>query len=204
MDSINKLIQLFSDFPGIGPRQAKRFVYFLLSRDQSYLKEISRLISELKNNITSCRDCFRFFAKNHSGSDICSICSDKNRDDSTLMIVSRDIDLENVERSQSFKGKYFILGGTIPILEKMPEKKIRSSELARKLEDKKEIIKEIILATNLNTEGENTADYIIKSIGNITEKNSIKVSKLGRGLSTGTELEYSDSETIINALKNRQ
>jgi recombination protein RecR len=205
MDSINKLIQIFSDFPGIGPRQAKRFVYFLLTRDESYLNNISRLVSELKKDISICKSCFRFFPKTNSQMNICGICADQNRDESVLMLVSRDIDMENIEKSKSFNGKYFILGGTIPILEKTPERKIRLKELMNSVESKAKsgTLKEIIIATNLNPEGENTADFIQRTLRELSEKYNIKISKLGRGLSTGTELEYSDNETIKNALQNR-
>jgi recombination protein RecR len=113
--------------------------------------------------------------------------------------------MENIEKSKSFNGKYFILGGTIPILEKTPERKIRLKELMNSVESKAKsgTLKEIIIATNLNPEGENTADFIQRTLRELSEKYNIKISKLGRGLSTGTELEYSDNETIKNALQNR-
>lgn len=120
------------------------------------------------------------------------------------MIVSRDADFETIEKSHYYNGFYFILGGSVPILEKEPDKKIRSKELLDILKKRATSgLKEVIIATNLNPEGENTADYITKIISPISKEFNIKTSTLGRGLSTGTELEYSDSDTIKNALKNR-
>ncbi len=205
MDSTDKLIELFKQFPGIGPRQAKRFVYFLLTRPSGYTVELSKLISEIKTNVVCCDECFRFFAKNGHPSDTCPTCLDKNRDGKLLMIVSHDVDFENVERTGSFNGHYFILGGAVPILEKNPEKKIRQKELLKTVEKKiKNGLQEIIIALNYNPEGENTLTYVSQILQPLSEKHKIKISTLGRGLSTGTELEYSDSDTIKNALKNRQ
>jgi recombination protein RecR len=118
------------------------------------------------------------------------------------MIVARDIDLENIEKSHSFNGKYFVLGGTIPILDKNPEQRVRLQELMTTIE-KKVGLKEIILGFGINPESDYTADFIIQSITPLITKYNLKISHLGRGLSTGTELEYSDADTIKNALKNR-
>lgn len=204
MDAINKLAELFKDFPGIGPRQAKRFVYYLLSRNNGYLDNLSKLVAELKRDIKNCPSCFRFFPNDAAKSPFCLICRDKNRDVSSLMIVARDVDFEAIEKSHYYNGFYFILGGTVPILEKEPEKKIRAKELATRVRTRAtEGLKEIIIATSLNPEGENTHDFIVSLLSPFIKQSDIKISGLGRGLSTGTELEYSDSETIKNALKNR-
>lgn len=201
MELLNRLSQIFGEFPGIGPRQAKRFTYFLLGRGKSYTDELIKLISELKEQIKSCPVCFRFHSyKNSAG--ICRICEDKNRDNEILMIVSRDVDLDAVERSHFYNGKYFVLGGNVPILEKEPETKIRIKELLKKIESDLKI-KEIILSLNANPEGEHTADYVKSRISKTFADRMIKITVLGRGLSTGTELEYSDTDTIKNALKNR-
>ena len=121
------------------------------------------------------------------------------------MIVSHDVDFENIEKTHFYNGYYFILGGTVPILEKNPDKRIRQKELVENIERKiSNGLSEIILALSYNPEGENTLTYLEQILKPITDKNNIKISTLGRGLSTGTELEYSDSDTIKNALKNRQ
>jgi recombination protein RecR len=204
MNSIDKLTQIFSHFPGIGPRQAKRFVYYLLTRSNSTLDDLVRNISQLKKDVAICRDCRRFYEKKNTETDICYICSGPNRDHTLLMIVPRDSDLETVEKSGTFNGLYFVLGGSVPILEKEPNKKIRADELITFLDRKLQNgLREIILATNFTPEGENTADYVQTLIEPKTTPKEIKLTHLGKGLSMGTELEYADSETIKNALKNR-
>lgn len=202
MDNTQRLIELFKEFPGIGPRQAKRFVYFLLNTNKNFSAELSKLITEIRNGVHNCKDCFRFFPNGNT--DTCKVCSDKNRENS-LMIVHSDVDFENIEKTKFYNGYYFILGGSVPILSKNPEIKIRQKELLNIV--KKRIdsgLKEIIFALNYNPEGENTENYIRELISPIIENKEIKISTLGRGLSMGTELEYSDGETIKNALKNRQ
>ena len=200
MDPISKLTEYFKEFPGIGPRQAKRFVYFLLTKNPSYLEEISRLILSIKKSIRVCPLCFRFYQDENRSS--CSICSNQNRDQNQLMIVSRDIDFEAIEKSKFYNGYYFILGGTIPILDKEPERKVRLNELFNRLSTTS--FNEIILSLNANAEGEHTADFIKDYLKNKFPDRNITISVLGRGLSTGTELEYSDADTIKNALKNRE
>jgi recombination protein RecR len=210
MDSTQKLIEMFKEFPGIGPRQAKRFVYFLMTRQNGYALELAKLISEIKSHVSVCESCFRFFTKNGSKSDKCPVCRDEHRDKTSLMIVSHDVDFENVEKTKFFNGYYFVLGGTVPILEKNPEKRIRQKELLESVEKRmNDGLKEIIIALNYNPEGENTLTYlkqILRPFADLPAQagKNIKISTLGRGLSTGTELEYSDSDTIKNALKNRQ
>jgi recombination protein RecR len=205
MDTINKLTKIFSEFPGIGPRQAKRFVYFLLSRNEVYLDEFLNLAKELKKEIKICKDCFRYFPKDAHSSNICDVCRSPNRSNSSLMIVSRDVDFENVEKSHSFDGKYFVLGGTVPILDKTPEKKIRLGALITAVENKvKTGLKEIILGLNANPDGEYTGQFVTEALAPLVTKYNLKISHLGRGLSTGTELEYSDADTIKSALENRK
>jgi recombination protein RecR len=121
------------------------------------------------------------------------------------VIVSRDVDLENIERAHVHNGLYFVLGGSVPILDKNPEERIRTRELMQAVKSRaeKNVLKEIILALNATPEGENTSDYLESILREQTSQHAIKISHLGRGISTGTELEYSDSETIKNALKNR-
>ena len=208
MNSIEKLAEIFRHFPGIGPRQAKRFVYYLLTRNRGAMDELIKNISELKNEMCVCSECGRFFQNKNIENKICDICSDENRDHSLLMIVPRDSDLESVEKHSDWNGVYFVLGGTVPILEKNPEKKIRDQELKILVEKRVNDLKEIILAMNWNPEGENTAEFVRHLIEETLRqaqgpKHSIKISVLGKGLSMGTELEYADTETMKNALKNR-
>ncbi len=202
MNSFNRLIKIFSDFPGIGPRQAKRFVYFLLSRNRGYLEELQTLLKELSLEIKTCSSCFRYFPKNANDSLLCPICAESSRDKTKLLVIARDVDLENIEKTHTYEGMYFVLGGTVPILEKEPEKKVRIEELKKRIK-KEGTVREIIVAMNANPEGENTEDYIQKELRREFSEEQIKISILGRGLSTGVELEYSDSDTLKNALSNR-
>lgn len=216
MDVIEKLNEIFKEFPGIGERQARRFVYFLMSRNPDYAKNLSSLISDLKKEVMQCKECFKFFIikdnpPSHKASDgqsknkICEICSDQNIDSSILMIVEKDSDLESVKKSRVYHGKYFILGGLVPIVEKNTKSKIRIRELEEKIKrDAKSGLKEIILAFALSPQGNHTDFYVRSQLKDICGTLKIKISSLGRGLSTGTELEYSDNDTIKNALKNRQ
>lgn len=198
MNSIDRMTEIFSRFPGIGPRQAKRFVYYLLSRDKSSLDTLISSIDDLRKEIMLCSECMRFFAKNGHRTSTCSTCSDNHRDPALLMIVPRDIDFEAVEKSGSYKGYYFILGGSLPLLEKEPEKRIRIKNLESRIK-RDSNIKEIIIAMNANTEGENTAEYL----KGLLKTSDIEITVLGRGLSTGAELEYADPETLKNALLHR-
>ena len=205
MNSIERLTRIFAEFPGIGPKQARRFVYFLITRNPGYINEFMKEVSELRGEIETCIDCKKYFILSANSRKLCNICADATRDVSSLMIVSRDIDLENIEKSRFFGGKYFVLGGLVPILDKNPEQRIRLNDmisLVSRNADKG--LREIIIGLDANSEGEYTAEIVKKALSPLAEKYNIKISELGRGLSTGTELEYSDNNTLKNALKNRQ
>ncbi len=204
MDTIDKLTEIFKEFPGIGERQAKRFVYFLMSRNPNYATLLSSLILDLKKEVTQCKDCFRYFLS-HEKSNLCNICTDPNVDSSILMVVEKDSDLESVRKSRTYNGKYFVLGGLVPIVEKTTKSQVRIKELENKIKSSpKTVFGEIILAFSLSPQGDHTDFYVRNQLKPITEPLGIKISSLGRGLSTGTELEYSDNDTLKNALKNRQ
>lgn len=210
MDVVEKLIEIFKEFPGIGERQAKRFVYFLMSKNPAYAENLSLLIKELKKEVAQCTLCFKFFLiKDNNKSKICEICRNENTDSSILMIVEKDSDLESMHKSKIYNGKYFILGGLVPIVEKNTNSRIRINELIERIKTPRrpssgKELKEIILAFSLNPQGNHTDFYIRNQLKPITDPLNIKISSLGRGLSTGTELEYSDNDTLKNALKNRQ
>ncbi len=209
MNSLNRLIELFGKFPGIGPRQARRFVHFLLSQNGSYIEEFVSLLRSLKREVARCPSCERFFSGKHTPEAPCPLCANIHRNRSLLMVVEKDIDADIVEKSGTYDGLYFILGGTVPILEKNPEMRIRVKELEKiigervKKTDGVNALTELILALSATPDGEHTAGYLLSRLAPLTEANGFKVTMLGRGLSTGTELEYSDSETIKNAFKNR-
>ena len=200
MDIIDKLSEIFKEFPGIGERQARRFVYFLMAKNGAYTDNLTKLIQDLKKEVAQCKECFRFFILRDPPKDgqVCEICAEPNLD-ATLMVVEKDSDLESVRKSGIYRGKYFVLGGLVPIVEKNTKRQVRIEELKQKAESNKQL-KEIILAFSLNPHGEHTDQYIRGELKNL----GVKISSLGRGLSTGTELEYSDNDTLKNALKNRQ
>jgi len=206
MDVIDKLSEIFKEFPGIGERQAKRFVYFLMSRTPAYNENLSSLVTSLKKEVAQCRDCFRFFimGDNTKREKLCDICVNTASDSTVLMVVEKDSDLESVKKSRVYNGRYFILGGLVPIVEKNTKSRIRIEELKEKIRKEVSNLKEIILAFSLNPQGDHTDMYVREQIKDIVLKNNIVVSSLGRGLSTGTELEYSDNDTLKNALKNRK
>lgn len=203
MSPIERLASLFEKFPGIGPRQAQRFVYSLLTQDAEYVSALTSLIEEVRSGVRECSLCFRFYANGH-GNTTCPICRDTTRDASLLMIVERDADILPIERSKTYNGNYFVFGGTIPLLDQHHTKKTRGPAL-RAIVDKRVAngLKEVILAFSVNPDGENTARYVEAQLAPLAASHGLILSLLGRGLSTGSELEYADSETIKNALKNR-
>ncbi len=202
--AFEKLIEYFLKFPGIGPRQAKRFGYFLAGTDKKFAEELAKLILEIKKNVIQCQSCWSFFeSAAERTSNNCSICANLNRDTLLLMVIEKDVDLENIEKSGVYNGKYFVLGGAISLADGAKKQNhLRFKELFDKVQ--KEMPKEIILATSATIEGENTARYIEKILEPVNKKFHLKITRLGRGLSTGTELEYIDSETMSNALKSRK
>jgi recombination protein RecR len=203
MDPISKLSELFAEFPGIGERQAKRFAYYLLRKPSGFRKELALQLAELGDRIAQCVDCKRFFEK--TTTDICETCRNMNTDKSVLMIIEKDTDYDVVRKSRSYNGAYFVLGGMIPILEKQPSY-VRTGELLERIKKDTEsgVLKEIILAFSLNTQGDHTDSELRRIIEPMIVGKDIRMTSLGRGLSTGTELEYSDSKTLEYALKNRQ
>ena len=203
MNPIEELAKHFKEFPGIGERQAKRFVYFLLHKNPNYVKELGDKVLDLKNTIHQCPSCYLFFQSKKD--ELCENCSNPKTDKSFLLIVEKDADYENIRKSKNYNGMYFILGGLVPIVTKETPNFIRIKELISKIEElaKNNNLKEIIIALSLNSQGEHTDMYLREMLINLEGKYNLKIVSLGRGLSTGTELEYSDSETIKNALKNR-
>ncbi|NCN52650.1 recombination protein RecR [Candidatus Parcubacteria bacterium] len=202
MTALEKLIKHFERFPGIGSRQARRFAHHLLTEPSENVQELSELIAGIKSTMTECSECYRFFARNGGGS-VCGICSDTMRDRSKLTVVERDSDIQSIERSGSYDGLYFVLGGTVPLLDSEDSKKLRGGALKRIVLERQDDLEEIILGFSVNPDGENTGRFVESILKDILAEKTIKLSQLGRGLSTGSELEYADPETIKNALENR-
>lgn len=202
MDVIDKLTEIFKEFPGIGERQARRFVYFLMAKNGDYAASLTKLVAELKKEVSQCESCFRFFLGGQNGKKICGICTDPGADTSTLLVLEKDSDLESMRKSGAYRGMYFLLGGLVPIVEKTTKSRVRIEELKKRVKTGKP--KEVILAFSLSPQGDHTESYVRSELADIAKELGIKISTLGRGLSTGTELEYSDTDTLKNALKNRQ
>ena len=198
MDHIDELAQALARFPGIGPRQAKRFVFYLLAASSDERAKLAKLIASLGKDVHQCPECFRFH--NGGSAAVCNYCSDKTRDDALLMLVEKDQDLAAVERAGTYKGRYFVLGGVLTLSGKGA---IREKELLKIVEKRlKNGLKEIVLALSATSEGEHTVDRVRELIA--PWRDNVKISQLGRGLATGSELEYSDAETLRAALSNRK
>ncbi len=200
MSPIDKLSALFEKFPGIGPRQARRFVQYLLSASPALRQDLADAIRALGAQTAQCKRCYRWYPigkpSASNGAGLCDICSDTTRDQTLLFVVEKDADIDNVERS-GYKGLYFVLGGIIPLATEEPEKHIRLRELLKRAESAKPT--EIILGLSATTEGDHTREILQEKLRGLS-----KTSSLGRGLSTGSELEYADPDTIASALSSRQ
>ena len=216
--SIQKLIDLFSKFPTVGPRTASRFVFYLLRLSREEVENLISTISELKNNIKICKSCFNPFEPSTRAStelsrmssgqedELCQICSNPSRDKSLLCIVGNETDLMSIEKTKKYQGLYFILGGTISALKKTDIEKLRIKELENTIKNRSEV-QEIILALNSNAEGQTTALYLERSLKPLTSgepDRTIKITRLGRGLPVGAELEYADEETLKAAFEGRK
>lgn len=193
--SIQKLIDLFSKFPTVGPRTAARFVFYLLRLDKDQISELTKTISNVSDNVKTCPLCFNKF---ESDNGLCDICSDASRDKKLLCIISQEADLVAIENTNQYKGLYFILGGLLS-LRKRDIKNLRSEELKERI-SKNPQIKEIIIAMNPNTEGEATAIYTERVLKPFAKK----ITRLGLGLPVGGELEYADKETLKAAFSGRK
>lgn len=192
--------------PGIGPRQAKRLVFAILEKNEDFVKNFSALLLELKNKIRMCESCFYSFETNQNENTektLCSLCKNENRDKTILLIIQKEIDLENIEKSRCYNGRYFVLGGSISLLNKNFDKKLRLRELFEKTKNEKHI-KEVVLAMNTDKEGEATCLYIEKILEPFVSGRGLKITKFAKGLSSGAEIEYTDKDTLENAFLNRK
>jgi recombination protein RecR len=209
-NTIEKLIEYFAKLPSIGPRQARRIVYYLAKQNDSTVSEFGRTLEKLPKTVTECISCFRTFPKDvYKDNDenmTCRICADKSRAHDTLLIVEKEVDFENIEKSKIHAGLYFILGGTVSLTGRAKVgARLRFHELKKIIATRAEDnLSEIIFAFATHPEGEETASLTKKEIAPLLKKYNIKLSTLGRGLSTGAELEYADPETIRNAWESRR
>ena len=183
--SIQNLINQFAKLPLVGPRQAARFVFYLIKQTQQDTEEFAKALFSIKK-LKKCSLCFRIIEE----SNMCSICENSKRDKFTICVVEKDTDIEAIEKTGRYNGLYYVLKGS--------EAKDLKELLNRIRKDKN--IKEAIIATSATTDGDTLALYIARLLKPL----SIKITRLGRGLSTGSELEYMDEETLSQALLGRK
>jgi len=191
--SIQNLINQLAKLPDIGPRAATRLVFHLINQDQKELSNLSDSIKELKSKIKLCPNCF-----NLTTDKLCSICSDPKRDKNTICLVETVLNIPAIEKTRQFNGLYHVLGGLISPGNGSGPENLKIKELIIRL--KKDSIKEIIFALSPTTEGDTTTLYIEKQLGSL----EIKTSRLARGLSTGSDLEYIDENTLTSAFRGRR
>ena len=207
MDPIERLSALFEKFPGIGPRQAGRFVQYLLRTSPTIRKELMGAVQDLTKMVRQCPECFRYHGASpelraKAGAGVCDICSDSQRDQSLLAVVASDADLGALERSGTYRGRYFVLGGTISLANEKTNG-LRLKQLREHIKGLRNPYIEIILAFPANPEGDATASRVRDEMMDFGNP-SLKITMLGRGLSTGSELEYADPETLKSALADRK
>jgi len=197
--AIEKLVRIFTMLPGIGPRQALRFAYWFIDADESLINGLKTALDELQS-VSRCSTCSRV----HSGEADCSICSDGSRDGSKIAIVEKDADLEAMEKSGIYDGKYHVLGGLLSVLDAKSRDRLQLKAIFNRVKQDNGI-NEIILALSATPEGEFSSRYVERILEPLSSSGrKIKITRLGRGLSTGAELEYLNGDTIKNALENRK
>lgn len=190
--SIQQLITHFSDLPGIGPKTAERLVFYLLKSDKNYLADFGNTLLHIGDNIKKCELCGQITEDN-----LCSICSNRQRDHSIICVAAESSDIGPLEKSGEFNGIYHILNGLINPTEGITPDKLDIIQLENRIKNNQ--IKEIILALNPTVEGETTCLYLTK----LLKKYNLKITKLARGLPQGSDLEYADEVTLANALRGR-
>lgn len=192
---IQNLIESFEKLPAIGPKTAQRLTFYLLHVPQGELDKFASAIQSLKKDTILCSNCFMIDESNP-----CSICSNKQRDNSLLCVVEQPLDVLALEKGRSYKGLYHVLHGKIDPLNNIGPDEIYISQLLNRVK-KSEGINEVIIATNPTMEGEATAMYISKQLKNQNSK--VKITRIGRGLPVGADLEYADDVTLQRAMDGR-
>jgi len=193
IESVEKLINEFRKLPGIGPKSAKRIVFFLLKFGDKDIVNFSKLLVEMKSKVKFCKYCF-----NISENEICHICNDENRDKKMVCLVEEVSDVVVIEDTGEYKGLYHVLGGLLSPIENIGPDEIKINELIKRVKNNN--IEEIIIALSPTVEGESTATYIKK----ILKPFGVKVSRLASGLPVGGDLEYADEITLGRAISDRR
>ncbi len=193
--SVQNLIDEFSRLPGIGPKTAARLVFYLLTKPKGEVEALGLAVTDLSRDLKYCKKCFNITDK-----DICVICDDDQRDSSLVCVVEEPLDVLALEKSGGYTGVYHVLGGSISPIDGIGPEQLRIGQLIARLEN--DGIKEIILATNPDLEGEATAAYIKDQI---REKNiEVSITRIARGLPVGGDLEYADEVTLKRSMEGRK
>ncbi len=193
---VQKVIDAFESLPGIGPKSAARLAYYLLNVPQEKLTKFAQALENLKKDTKLCALCF-----NVGEEEFCPVCQEHTRDKSTVCVVETSLDLLAFERADGYKGIYHVLGGSVNPLAGIGPNDLRIPQLMARLKTG-EII-ELIIATNPNMEGEATAMFITERMKELGLRETIKVTRIGRGLPTGADIEYADGQTLTRALEGR-
>lgn len=193
--SIQDLINQLSKLPEIGPRAATRLVFFLINQDQYELDKLSSLIKEAKTQIKLCPQCFNISSNSRQ---LCSICQDTKRDQFSVCLIENILNILPIERTRQYNGLYHVLGGLISPVNKIGPDNLRIKELIERIKSQP-AIKEIIFALNPTTEGDTTVLYI----EHLLRPLKIKTTRLARGLSVGSDLTYTDENTLTSAILGR-
>ena len=200
VESLEKLIDEFSKLPGIGKKTAQRMAFHILKGKKETAEALAQALLDVKEKVNYCSVCF-----NITEEDPCKTCKDEKRERSVICVVEEANDVLALERTNQYKGLFHVLGGVLSPLDGIGPDDLKIKELLLRLKGPKDPasrekqVKEVILATNPNTEGEATAIYIAKLIKSL----SIKVTRIARGLPAGGDLEYADQVTLANALEGR-
>ena len=203
---VQRLIDLLAELPGVGPRQAARMTFFVLRGSQDYALALAEAVSAAKKRIGFCKDCFRSMERDNDVT-LCSFCGNERRDQRLVMVMEKEVDVANMEKTGAYQGLYHVLGGNISLLDPESPKKLRLAELYARIKlilEKAEEPAEVIIATGQTSEGDSTALYLLQMLSPLKEDfPHLRLSRLGQGLSVGTEVEYADEVTLENALKHR-
>jgi recombination protein RecR len=194
--AIQNLIESFEKLPGVGPKTAQRLTFYLLHVPQGELDKFAGSLQNLKKDTVLCSNCFMI-----DDTDPCSICANSQRDHSTLCVVEQPLDVLALEKGRGYKGVYHVLHGRIDPLNNIGPDEIYIGPLITRLKNKESEVKEIIIATNPTMEGEATAMYIAKQLKD--QNLDLKITRIGRGLPVGADLEYADDTTLQRAMEGR-
>lgn len=195
--AIENLIEVLERLPGIGPKSAARLGFYLLRVPESERQALGNAVLAVGQETQLCERCF-----NVSEANLCKVCEDESRDQSVICVVEDSLDLISFEKTRKYWGLYHVLHGVISPLEHVGPENLKINELMIRL--KNEPIKEVILALNPSLEGEATAMYIKKVIGQKPGASNIRITRLASGIPTGGDLEYADALTLTKALEGRQ